>query len=451
MCYDPRSMEWEDRMYRLTWIVVAALVGCQEYDLQEDPPGVTGPRPDIQLEPESLSFGRQLTECPTDPRTVTVRNVGGSELRIDEVRFGGEGSSAYTFTGEPVDLLPGESFELQVVFEAGGHIAYPADLVVESNDPDEGVAAVGLDGEGGDNPFNEDTFLQDTPSSVDVLWVLDNSCSMSGTTAALEGAMDQFISSFVTLGLDYQMGVTTTDMDNPAHQGRLQGPTKVLTSAMTQQAVVEGFDEAADPTSSGSGNEQALAAAYAALEAPGHALQEGLVRDDANLAVIVVGDEDDFSSQQAGYYTSWIDAYKVDPGMTSVSGLVPQSGDFGDIFNDPTGCVEAMAATKLIDVIDSTGGMRAPLCDLDFDQVMQWLSFTAAGLETAFPLSGTPLTGAAGIEVTVDGTSVAEDIWGQEGWRYDSQNNTVVFFGQSIPGPSSSVVITYPVSGTCSS
>ncbi|MBW2258672.1 MAG: hypothetical protein JRI25_29345 [Deltaproteobacteria bacterium] len=80
---------------------------------------------------------------------------------------------------------------------------------------------------------------------------------------------------------------------------------------------------------------------------------------------------------------------------------------------------------------------------------MQWLSFTAAGLQTEFPLSGTPATGAVGIRVTVDGNSVSYDPLGANGWTYNWQTNTVVFHGQTIPGPGLTVVITYPVEGSC--
>jgi len=426
-------------------ISLALLAGCTEYDLDGDPDDVVGPVPDIKVDPLSLSWGVKLPGCPSDPKIITISNVGSADLRVNQIRLAGD-SSAYTLTATPDTLAPGASMEASVAFVAGTTIEYLADVEVLSNDPDEDLVAVDLSGEGGNNPTNEDIFDQSSPTTVDVLWVLDNSCSMSDTVTDLEIAFDDFIGNFVTLGLDYQIGVVTTDMDDPTMQGRLQGPIHVMASAsMSQPDIVQAFDDAVEPNSAGSATEKALGAAYAALESPGYALTDGLVRTDANLAVIVVGDEDDQSSMSANQYVSWMDAYKVDPDKTSVSGLVPSgSNPF-----DPTGCNDMMSVPKIIKVIDDTGGLRTRLCDLDFDQVMQWLSFTAAGLQTVFPLSGTPATGAAGIRVKVDGNTVPYDPLGQNGWTYNWQTNAVVFHGQAIPGPGVTVVITYPVEGSC--
>ncbi|MBW1878603.1 MAG: hypothetical protein JRJ84_09605 [Deltaproteobacteria bacterium] len=429
-------------------ISLALLVGCTEYDIDGNPDDVNppiGPAPDIKVDPLSLSWGVKLPGCPSAAKTVTISNVGEEDLEVEEIRLAGDGS-AYTLTAAPRTLAPGDAMEASVEFIAGTTIEYLAEIEVLSNDPDEELVAVDMSGEGGDNPTNEDIFDQSTPTKVDVLWVLDNSCSMSDTVTDLELAFDDFIGNFVTLGLDYQIGVTTTDMDDPTMQGRLQGPTLVMASAtMSQSDIVQAFDDAVEPDATGSANEKALGAAYAALESPGYALSQGLVRQGANLAVIVVGDEDDQSSMSASQYVSWMDAYKLDPDMTTVSGLVPS----GQNLFDPNGCVDPMSVPKLIDVIDETGGLRTPLCDLDFDEVMQWLSFTAAGLQTEFPLSGTPATGAVGIRVTVDGNSVSYDPLGANGWTYNWQTNTVVFHGQTIPGPGLTVVITYPVEGSC--
>jgi hypothetical protein len=432
-------------MRAIVLLSLALLAGCTEYDIEGNPDDVTGPIPDIKVDPLSLSWGVKLPGCPSTPKVITISNVGESILEVDQIRLAGD-SSAYTLTATPGTLAAGASMEASVEFVAGTTIEYLAEVEVLSNDPDEELVGVDMSGEGGNNPTNEDIFDQSTPTTVDVLWVLDNSCSMSDTVTDLEIAFDDFIGNFVTLGLDYQIGVTTTDMDNPTMQGRLQGPTHVMKSAtMTQAQIVQAFDDAVEPNSAGSASEKALGAAYAALEDPGHALSEGLVRQGANLAVIVVGDEDDQSSMNRSQYVSWMDAYKIDPDMTTVSGLVPS----GQNLFDPNGCVDPMSVPKIIGVIDDTGGLRTPLCDLDFDEVMQWLSFTAAGLQTEFLLSGTPASGAVGIHVTVDGNTIPYDVLGQNGWTYNWQTNAVVFHGSSIPGPGLTVVITYPVEGSC--
>ena len=64
-------------------------------------------------------------------------------------------------------------------------------------------------------------------------------------------------------------------------------------------------------------------------------------------------------------------------------------------------------------------------------------------------LSGMMRTGASGMNVYVNGTQVNLDPFRSDGWWYIAANNSVVFYGDSIPGPGADVRIEYPVAGTC--
>jgi len=72
------------------------------------------------------------------------------------------------------------------------------------------------------------------PIAVDMLWVIDNSGSMAEEVARLQDSFDVFMNEFVTLGLDYQIGVTTTDMVATDQSGRLPGPTETHTPRWSQ-------------------------------------------------------------------------------------------------------------------------------------------------------------------------------------------------------------------------
>ena len=187
-----------------------------------------------------------------------------------------------------------------------------------------------------------------------MLWVLDNSCSMSDKIQAVEQGLDSFIDSFVDMGLDYRIGVITTDMDDPAQSGQLQGTPSVLdSSTMTRQQIIDCFDSAYDANSPGSGDERPMEASYAALDTPGYAISDGLVRTDAHLSIILMTDEEDGSSNNASYWTTWAEGLKSDPGMVNVSGLIPQAGD---IWDTSGGCSDPISATKLESIIDNSGG-----------------------------------------------------------------------------------------------
>ncbi|MFT6142164.1 MAG: hypothetical protein ACJAZO_001159 [Myxococcota bacterium] len=410
-----------------------------------------GPSPNIQLLPEALSFGTKLPDCPTDPSYITIRNIGDADLNINDIMLdGGNGvfdmTTIHDFSNGDLTLAPGADIDVPITFEAAGTVDYNGTLEVASNDPDEPNASAGVEGAGGDSATNEDLFFQAEPEGVDVLWVLDNSCSMSSYLTDLETEFDSFIASFTTLGLDYQLAVTTTDMDNPLESGNLLGPVPVIspqTAADAGLTVQEAFDAAVEPSSMGSGSEKALLAAQTALSAGGPAQLAGLIRPEANLAIIVVGDEDDASSLSAGNFVTWFEGLKNDPGKTTVSGILQQNTSLFD-----PNC-SGFGSPKLEDVVDQTQGIRTSICGLDFDQVLRWLSYSAAGLFAEFQLTGQPLNGAAGMNVYVNGQQVSPDPFRGDGWWYVGPNNSVVFYGDSIPGPSAEVRIEYPVAGTC--
>ena len=249
----------------LTLLVLS--VGCSDYNVATDEDNNTGPddedtdivvdpgAPDILVEPMNLSFGTRPVDCPADAQIVTVTNVGEDDLEVYDLELLGAGAGQFDLTGAPSNLASGESFTFSVDFTPGALTTFNARVQITSNDPDEGEVDVAMDGTGGENASNSDIFDQGFPEAVDVLWVLDNSCSMSDEITAVEQGLDAFIANFVTMGLDYQMGVITTDMDDAAQSGLLQGTTKVMASAtMSDAQIISAFDDAVDPTSRGLGH-----------------------------------------------------------------------------------------------------------------------------------------------------------------------------------------------------
>lgn len=72
-------------------------------------------------------------------------------------------------------------------------------------------------------PTHEDVFIQNQLNTVDLLLVVDNSCSMVEEQAKLAGNFDSFISYFDEAEVDWQLGVITTDVDQAKFSGHLIG------------------------------------------------------------------------------------------------------------------------------------------------------------------------------------------------------------------------------------
>jgi hypothetical protein len=440
-------------------LTLALAVACQEYNLQAEgnPEGLgadeddtnanAGPQPEITVDPLTVDFGYLPKDCEADPQTVTVTNDGDALLEVTSIVLE-SADDVFSLAAAPQTLEPAESFIFEVGFLPDTWEEFTGVVQVTSNDADEALVAVDALGVGAEDATLEEVFEQTLPSAVDVLWVVDNSGSMSQEVERLQDSFDVFIQSFLKMGLDYQIGVVTTDMDSPTQSGKLVGSTPIIDMGMADP--VGTFLANTNLGSGGSADERGLDASYAALTEPLiSGANAGLVRPDANLAVIILSDEDDSSDITEANYSKWMEATKGFADKASLSAVVgaPATSIF-----DPGGCTNmtnntsATAGTTYVNVAATTGGIWGDICDLDFNLVVQYLAYAAAGLKTDFVLSETP-SNIGRIRVEVDGVTV--DYHGVYGWTWEAADNAVQFHGDSVPGPGATVEISYPVKTEC--
>lgn len=436
------------------------LCACQEYNIKtsvDEPdapvdtdPGLPLDQPDIVVTPMQLSFGGQPVDCPSDPQTVTIENVGTGTLVVDPLDLIGVGTEAFTLSDSgPYTLQPGEAVEVDVTFLATSYTLYDqVRLRVKSNDPDEGTVRVSVKGEGSEAPYKEELFIQSQASEVDVLWVIDTSSSMSDIVTQLGNAMGVFIQSFVNLDLDYQMAVTTTDMTSAGLQGAIAGPIITPNTANP----VAAFQLQVDQGIAGSTDEKGYAAARAALSAPLiHNANAGLMRPDATLAVVIVSDEDDAdanpfinagNNQVTDTFVTFLQGLKPNVDHVSFSGLV------GARNANLSSC--ASKAPQYHRAFGATGGVWGDICSPQqgLQPFLTFLSFVAAGLEYRFELETPPLSpGPSTIDVDVNGVPVPYDPI--HGWTWDTDNQAVRMNGDSIPEPGETVLIRYYYESDC--
>lgn len=448
----PSRFPWGSSVSRSALLVLLATSACapdvsiavkdpDEPEPADTDPGLPIGQPDIAVEPLDVRFGGEVPGCVAPPRTVTVRNEGEVDLEVAGVALRGADRRAYTLDVVPFTVPPGGSETFEIGFE-------PPDLgpwgeaVVEiaSNDPDESGVKVDLDGQGSEFAQREDLFVQGEAGSVDVLFSIDYSGSMSEEIAALGSRFDAFIQNFVNLGLDYRIAVVTAD---PACPG-FQGDPKIITpqNAPTP-ADAQALFRAATGVASCSG-EAAFGATRNALSPPWvNGENAGFLRADATLAVVALSDEPEQSGIRPADYVSWLEGLKTDPRMVSFSGIV----------GPPTGGVfvcggEVEPAPQYHAAIRQSGGVWGNMCNLDLVPFLLHLSYVAAGLEFGFELSEAPLSASpAVVTVTVDGVAIPYSAI--DGWTYDSSTNAVQFHGSAIPEPGQTVLVTYPYDSGC--
>jgi hypothetical protein len=307
------------------------------------------------------------------------------------------------------------------------YLDYDVKLELESNDPEPPVVPV--TGVGSEGALHEESFQQDFNSDVDVLWVFDNSCSMDDNITTVKNNFSSFLSSFLSLGLDYQMAIVTTDT---ADNGMFQGP--VMNSSQGQQAVINTFTSTLDQilTTNGSADEKGLEVTYAALNN-----QASFMRASGNgLSVILVTDEDDSGSNIQGQnFINWFQGLKPnDYTLVRMSGFLDANG--GLFGGNPI----------YEDVIQATQGYIADINASSYQQSLEEMALAAAGLTVRFPLEKEPAT-LSSITVLIEGGSVSQDPF--NGWTYDPRSNSIVFHGTEIPEAGEGVNVSYMVESEC--
>lgn len=158
---------------------------------------------------------------------------------------------------------------------------------------------------------------------IDVLFVIDDSCSMEDDQSALAANFDAFFGSFRKNQVDFHVAAVTTDMDEDTRKGRFVGP--VITDKTT--AIDEGFRKLVNVGSEGSAHEEALAAAQAALSEPLlSSTNKNFLRSNADLALVVLGDEDDQSPIPLADFENFLRGVKTGEQRTTVTSIVGLDG-----------------------------------------------------------------------------------------------------------------------------
>ncbi len=144
------------------------------------------------------------------------------------------------------------------------------------------------------------------PRKLDVLFVVDNSGSMSSSQTALAANFPAFINHFKNKGYDFRIAITTTDAyygDQFVGSGCSLcniGQTKFRSSTTPAVYVMDNntpdlesvFSTNVQVGITGSGDERGFSSMKAALNS---SLNAGFHRQDAYLSVIMVTDEEEFS------------------------------------------------------------------------------------------------------------------------------------------------------------
>lgn len=398
------------------------------------------------------------TDSPGDSQVATDSDPSGRVLPCDDCTAD-NGTNNSNGTGSGSDGAGGG---------AGG---YPSvDGLYQPNNVEPGTEG------SGNLTYVHDISSLRTISKVDILWIVDSSGSMSEEQSYLGTNFRSFISSLATSNSDFQVGVTSTDIcsdQNPANvamnqrwcptldgsssthlRGSLVGTSgrKVLTP--TTSNLNNLFTQYANVGINGSSFEHGLKAAEMAVTKSLNGQNEGLVRNDAFLAVIVVSDEEDdgIGLGRTDYFTgiNYVNAglttarYTEDnlisyltttktAGMFSVSTITGTRLSNGRMCTSPHS-QPLEEGSQYINAARKTGGIVQSICDTNWSTSLASIGRDINAQSSQILLSKIPYAGTVRVYVNdVESTQ----------WTYTSASNSIKFNTGYVPASGSKIDIAY--------
>lgn len=230
----------------------------------------------------------------------------------------------------------------------------------------------------------------------------------------------------------------------------LANKTVVLRSS--QDDVQANFEEMVVVGTSGSGIEMGLEAAQNALSEPLLSTDnQGFLREDANLSLIFISDEDDFSPYSAHSYLRYFtdlkgDAAYRDHTMLNVSAVVGK--DLPPYEGEPSCQSEngiGYYGPKYIELVNRTEGIVESICADDFSPIASELGLVASGLQLEFALSGLPdlETLKVSLYADNDNDSLIGELTRGEDYTYIIESNAILFTPESLPASETYILAEY--------
>ncbi|MBT4761567.1 MAG: hypothetical protein HOO06_07725 [Bdellovibrionaceae bacterium] len=249
-----------------------------------------------------------------------------------------------------------------------------------------------------------DHFVQeDYEAKLDVLVVVDNSTSMEAEQTKLGSRMEKFTAQLKDI--DWNLGITTTDVSKSSPHGirgslvKFKGTKNRSINKKTKDfkklflnTVQREETSDCDPADCPSSRERPLGASIMAMD-KSNGDNKGFFRDEADLAIVILSDEDETESSWGGSKTKPSDVINKfkskwpEKDLTAYA-VVIQPGDSACLKSQETG--EGVYANIITDFTEVTGGTTSSICDTDYGSGLKKIGENARRLLNFVHLSTLP-------------------------------------------------------------
>ncbi len=438
----------------------------------------------ISILPGEVKFGVTTIGCFSKTYKVCIYNSGNAPLAVTDVVLKGCSPEfkVKNIPKLPISVQNGAPKCIETVYAPQDEGDDTCILQIEATDASSPTVAVKLTGSGTYETHQVDEFTQVTGQEVDILFIIDDSGSMCEEQTRLNQSFSDFIAQANVWKNDFHIGGISVNVTDEGVIGRLnRGDTKVTPRFMTKsnggsfsKMTMYGCDGGSDSQEAG------MQAAQTALSAPlatdtgvacstdteckndanicpdpgacGYTCIEGtcggfnsrFLRENAQLEMVALSDEEDQSSGGLPFYVDFFKNikgwYNVDMmhfnAIVGIEGVPskPSSND-GDCVASDGGT--AASGDRYLQVAEETGGLSGSICESSYSGIMNKIGDVTFHPKVQFFLSR--LADPATVSVQVNGSACTT------GWRYDAPSNSVIFDlqGSCMPGPGDKIRIEY--------
>jgi len=350
--------------------------------------------------------------CSLDNQ-VSLTNIGSEPLTIYNISNQEGAFTINNLPAFPLTLAPEEEYVLDINFEPTIEGNFAGSIEVISTDPDGNETAT-QSGIGQYVAHYEQYWENPVDPPSDIIFSVDQSCSMSDDNALLASSFSTFISQLNNYSTDWQIMIANAD--NGCNNGGIYTPNT--------PGYISSFQSQIQTGGAGYNTERLLTIVDNAVQNtdPGEC-NAGFMRPNAMLHIIMVSDEPEQSGSAYSNYVNSIISKKGSVDNVRLSVIVAEtSGRYVSAANDTDGLVFSIHNGNW----SSAGNLQ--------------LLAEASVIADRYDLDHQAVEST--IEVFVNGYAVTTN------WYFDEAQNAVVF-DANPPGEGDTITINYATPASC--
>jgi hypothetical protein len=300
-----------------------------------------------------------------------------------------------------------------------------------------------------------ETFYGDKVPKADIIWVLDESGSMSDDNANVAANAQAFFQQATTAGLDFRMGITAMNLGVMGKFAARDDATSTGDKWLGKNDVAAfqaGVDDPSSTDPDEGASEYGLSAAQSAVirHVPRSATDAAKVRPDAKLVVLFITDEHPEEIEDGGILAD----SDLDPSMQQLSQIVSFLKPYIDTFTQHKATVHVVGVPPpypscnnggevgwgYTELASWFGGQYGSLCQPDLGATISAIITDVLGEASSIKLEWVPIS--ATIAVTRSGQLLPRSR--SMGWDYEAKSNAIVLHGiPNDPLNPAEIVVSY--------